>query len=200
MKSQRYEHYLGFTSWFGFLRRSLRKSIKQLQDHLEKVEDSNTNNLQLESLNSDSVWESYGVWKLRKLERKNIDSISQFFFLETNGGNWRDLKRKEEGHFCPQKMKTRPAFPWVGCVSHTRPESWLGRVAHGLHMWKTCLGLWPPNFSRAPLTFFSRIRASELRFRIRFRITNCDSLMHDEDYETLTNGWEFISEIDDEHC
>ena len=23
--------------------------------------------------------------------------------------------------------------------------------------------------------------------------------MHNEDYETLTNGWEFISENDDEH-
>ena len=42
--------------------------------------------------------------------------------------------------------------------------------------------------SRAPLAFFSRIRASELRIRIRFRITNRDSLTHDEDYETLKNG------------
>ena len=37
------------------------KSIKQLPNHLEKVEDSITNNLQLESLNSDFVWGSYGV-------------------------------------------------------------------------------------------------------------------------------------------
>jgi hypothetical protein len=43
-------------------------------------------------------------------------------------------------------------------------------------------------FSRAPLTFFDRIRASELRFRIHFWITNRDSLMHNEDYETLTKG------------
>ena len=45
------------------------KSIKQLPNHLEKVEDSITNNLQLESLNSEFICESYGVWKLRKLER-----------------------------------------------------------------------------------------------------------------------------------
>ena len=44
----------------------LQKSIKQLQDHLEKVEDSIKNNLQLESTNSNFVWESYGVWKVRK--------------------------------------------------------------------------------------------------------------------------------------
>ena len=35
--------------------------IKQLPNHLEKVEDSITNNLQLESLNSEFVCESYGV-------------------------------------------------------------------------------------------------------------------------------------------
>ena len=44
------------------------KSIKQLPNHLEKVEDSIINNLQLESLNSEFVCESYGVWKMRKLE------------------------------------------------------------------------------------------------------------------------------------
>ena len=46
------------------------KSIKQLQDHMEKVEDSIMNNLQLESTNSDFVWECYGVWKVRKVKRK----------------------------------------------------------------------------------------------------------------------------------
>ena len=55
-------------SWAGsvFYVEPLEKSIKQLQDHLEKVENSITNNLQLESTNSDFVWESYGVWKVRK--------------------------------------------------------------------------------------------------------------------------------------
>ena len=44
----------------------LEKSIKQLQDYLEKVENSITNNLQFESTNSNFVWEIYGVWKVRK--------------------------------------------------------------------------------------------------------------------------------------
>ena len=44
-------------------------SIKQLLIHLKKVEDSITNNLQLESLKSEFVCESYGVSKMRKLER-----------------------------------------------------------------------------------------------------------------------------------
>ena len=48
----------------------LEKSIKQLPNHLEKVEDLITNNLQLKSLKSEFVCESYGVWKMRKLERK----------------------------------------------------------------------------------------------------------------------------------
>ena len=78
MKSPSYELYLDFTSQFGFLSRSLRKSIKQLQDHLEKVEYSITNNLQLESLNSDFVWESYGIWKLRKFGEKILHGISNF--------------------------------------------------------------------------------------------------------------------------
>ena len=66
----------------------LRKSIKQLQDHFEKVGDSIMNNLQLESLNSDFVWESYGVWKLRKLERKILTGF-QTFLLKNK---WREKK------------------------------------------------------------------------------------------------------------
>ena len=42
--------------------------------------------------------------------------------------------------------------------------------------------------SRTPRTFFERIWASKLRFRIYFRIMNHDSLTHNNDYETLTNG------------
>ena len=91
------------------------------------------------------------------------------------------------GNFVQLNRPSQPC-PLVGRVWHTWPESWLGRVAHGLHTWKPCHGLWPPSFSRAPLTFFSRIWASELRIRIHFWITNRDSLTHDEDYETLTNG------------
>ena len=45
----------------------LEKSIKQLPNHLEKVEDSIMNNLQLESLNFEFVWESYDDLKMRKI-------------------------------------------------------------------------------------------------------------------------------------
>ena len=38
-------------------------SIKQPPNHLEMLEDSNTNTLQLESLKSDSGWGRYGVLK-----------------------------------------------------------------------------------------------------------------------------------------
>ena len=38
------------------------KSIKQLQYHLEKIEDLITNTLQFESTKSEFVWEIYGVW------------------------------------------------------------------------------------------------------------------------------------------
>ena len=34
---------------------------------------------------------------------------------------------------------------------------------------------------------------------IHIRITNRDSITHNDDYKTLTKGWEFISENDDEH-
>ena len=61
-----------------------------------------------------------------------------------------------------------------------------------------CMAFGHANLSRAPLMFFSRIRASELWFRIHFWITNHDSLTHDYDYKTLKNGWEIISENDDE--
>ena len=61
---------LDFRAGSVFCVRPPEKSIKQLPNQLEKVEYSITNNLQLESLNSEFVCESYGVWKLRKLERK----------------------------------------------------------------------------------------------------------------------------------
>ena len=50
------------------------------------------------------------------------------------------------------------------------------------HTWPPLAWLLAEQPPRAPLAFFSRIRASELRIRIRFRITNCDSLTHDDDY------------------
>ena len=59
------------------------------------------------------------------------------------------------------------------------------------HTWFTLL-------SRAPSVRRPISWASDLRFRIRFRITNRDSLTHDYDYSTLKNGWEIISGSDDE--
>ena len=60
-----------------------------------------------------------------------------------------------------------------------------------LHVWHTWLTrgqqVWPMALL-VPLAFFSRIQASELRIRIRFWITNRDSLTHDEDYKTLQKG------------
>ena len=59
---------LDFRAGSIFYVQPLEMLIKQLPNYLEKVEDSITNNLQLESLKSEFVCESYGVWKMRKLE------------------------------------------------------------------------------------------------------------------------------------
>ena len=64
------------------------KLIKQLPNLLEKVDDSITNNLQLESLNSDFVWESYGVWKLGKFGRKILTGILTF-------SSWKQMEGME---------------------------------------------------------------------------------------------------------
>ena len=60
-----------------------KRSIKQLPNHLDKVEDSIMNNLQLESLNSKFIWESYGVWKMRKIGEKILARFN-LFFLKMN--------------------------------------------------------------------------------------------------------------------
>ena len=72
------------------------------------------------------------------------------------------FKGRRRGAFLSNKHKPNQSCPRVGHMCHTGPEGMLGCVAHGLHTW------WPWCFSRAPLTFFSRIWASELRFWIRF--------------------------------
>ena len=72
--------------------------------------------------------------------------------------------------------------------AHVWPERSSGRVAHVVHTWPPLAWLLAEQPPRAPLAFFSRIRASELRIQIHFRITNHDSLIHDDDYETLKNG------------
>ena len=133
--------------------------------------------------------------EVEKIWEKIINGISQFFFLENK---WRELERFKKNGKKGKIVQTNEAFqtcPRVVSVCHTWSERDSGRVAHVASL----LGLWPSKLPRAPLAFFSRIRASKLRIRIPFWITNHDSLTHNEDYETLTNGLEFISENDDEH-
>ena len=68
------------------------------------------------------------------------------------------------------------------------------KLPHHIPVWGACgpqdqrAALTVGPMGSTPLTFFDRIRSSELRIRIRFQITNRDSLTHNEDYETLTNG------------
>ena len=57
---------------------------------------------------------------------------------------------------------------------------------------------WPFSTLSRTLTFFSRILGIGTPISNPFWITNRDSLMHDEDYTTLKNGWEIISKNDDE--
>ena len=61
-----------------------------------------------------------------------------------------------------------------------------------------CMAFGHVCLSRAPSRSSAVSWASELRFRIRFWITNRDSLTHNYDYKNLKNGWEIISENDDE--
>ena len=140
----------------------LQKSIKQLQDHLEKVENSITNNLQLESTNSDFVWESYGVWKVRKIERKILVRV-QLFLLKMK---WRELeifkrKREREGNR-PTKSCHISSWPCGARVPHgarglvwpcgSRPphvaiKAWL--------IWPNMVRFWPSFPS--PYAWFSGI-------------------------------------------
>ena len=46
--------------------------INQLPNHLEMLEDSNTNTLQLESLKSDFGWGRYGVLKFGKIGENSM--------------------------------------------------------------------------------------------------------------------------------
>ena len=137
--------------------------------------------------------------EVEKIGEKISYGISNFFFLKTNGGKWEYLKGRERRNISANHR--RPHHPWaVWGVWATQDQR------AGLAVWHTAStrgGLAKANghgcFSRAPRTFFDRMWASELRFRIHFWITNRDFLMHNDDYETLTNGWEFISENDDKH-
>ena len=61
--------------------------------------------------------------EVEKIGEKNIDGISQFFFLETNGGNWRDLKRMRRRAFLSTKFRDQASHPTCGArVPHVARE------------------------------------------------------------------------------
>ena len=90
------------------------------------------------------------------------------------------LKEREEGK---QNDQNAPfaGVPRVDRVGHTWTEDLCPRVAHVVLTWPPSKGLLAILASRAPYAFFDRFRPSELRFRIRLRITNRDSHTHDDD-------------------
>ena len=97
------------------------------------------------------------LWYLEveKIWEKIIDGISQSFFLKTNGGNWRDLKRMGRRAKLSKIKVTFQPSPRVVSVCHTWPERGSGRVAHVVHTWPPCLA-----FGRAnSLTHLSRSSA-----------------------------------------
>ena len=70
-----------------FCVKPLEKSIKQLQDHLEKVENSITNNLQLNQPILTSYEKVMVFERWEKLREKFWFKDFQFFFLEWMGRN-----------------------------------------------------------------------------------------------------------------
>ena len=52
--------------------------------------------------------------EVEKIGEKNIDGISQFFFLKTNGGNWRGLKRMGIRAFLSTKFEDQASLPTCG--------------------------------------------------------------------------------------
>ena len=134
--------------------------------------------------------------KIRNQKSRTKLQIFKFDVVQVMEMEGREVfKGKRRGaKLSKQKWPFSLLHVWSACATRGQRAGWAV-----WHTWSTRGGLWPARSSRAPRTFFDRIRSSELRIRIRFQITNCDSLLHNEDYETLTNGWEFISEIDDEH-
>ena len=66
-------------------------AIKQPPNHLEMLEDSNTNTLQLESLKSDSGWGRYGVLKFGKIG-EDVLRETEIFLLEFS--KWRERGKK----------------------------------------------------------------------------------------------------------
>ena len=95
----------------------------------------------------------------------------------------REIGILKEGRRENQKDQIAPfaGVPRVDRVGHTWTEEVCSRVAHVVLTWPQCKGLLAFLAPRAPYAFFDRFRPSELRFRIRFRITNRDSHTYDDD-------------------
>ena len=136
---------------------------------------------------------------------KIFEKISALFSLE-NGCN---VKVRERGYLKKKGRENEREWDPLGRmasyllvevrVNHgeaERPPSHGGHVPlrEGLQV-----GLLSFRFSpRAPLTFFNSPLASELGIHIRFRIKNRNSLTHEDDYESLTNGCELDLIYEDE--
>ena len=114
--------------------------------------------------------------------------------MEGNGGGLKAFKREK----LQANQKLPPHIPVWGVCGPQDQRAALAVGPMGSTRGGQGMAFGHANPSRAPLTFFDRIRASELRIRICFQIMNHDSLTHNEDYENLTKGWEFILDNDDE--
>ena len=64
--------------------------------------------------------------EVEKIGEKILDGISNFSSWKTNGGNWRDLKGRREGHFCPTKIgQTSQAHVWGACATRDQRAGWV---------------------------------------------------------------------------
>ena len=119
---------------------------------------------------------------------KKFCTLSFSIFLHISlEGRRRVFKREREGNFVTNH-EVPCHQPHVGRMWHTWAEEASSHVTHGLYTWPSCLAIGQTCSSRTYSTFFGRIQSSKLRFQICIQITNCHSLMHDNDYKTLTKG------------
>ena len=109
-----------------------------------------------------SISSSYEEVMIKVSKQKSRTFLQNFRFnvvkLLENGGKRSHLKEKEEGHFCPTNTSHFSLVPvWGSCTTRDQRACWA--------LWHTAPTRgWPWCSSRAPLTFFSRFWASELRF------------------------------------
>ena len=144
MKSQRYKHYLGFSSWFGFLRATTRKVNQTAAKPIGKGRGLN--------YEQSPTWITQFrvcMWKLWCLEVEKIgeeilDGISHFFFLKWNGREWEYLKeRREREKATNDRQPCHPFHVW-----HTWTPSLAERprllLSHSALILRPYSGLWTP--------------------------------------------------------